>query len=413
MPFIFTLPSFYSLISFTLAFLLYQAKLITYNNDSPTSSIIFIAYIFFSLVATLSELVKLSDKKKKNKILQSYYTSKKILITNSNDFRVYNQINVVIFFHVIGIIGICLYISDYSQKMGGLENFLYSLQNSSYEIRWAAEDASSIGTQLSYFGWIAIASSTKMLIDAKKGYNYILIILFSLQIVGNFLFIDRTRPMWLLITASLCYAYQSNLSKKKFALGIIFIPISCILLFVIVGSWIGKVSENNTYNSSLPAELENAYFYITSGFAYFNEIIQHPEQVDYSLTRTFAPLLKFLAIFGLSNQPPSEVIEFINIPYPTNVGTFLEPFFRDGGMIYVIIGLVVNSFLINQIAIFLLARKTIFALFAWSNLCYASMICFFTPKLFSFPVWLFIILGLFVPASNEVFMKNKNKIVQK
>jgi uncharacterized membrane protein len=86
--------------------------------------------------------------------------------------------------------------------------------------------------------------------------------------------------------------------------------------------------------------------------------------------------------------------EFYGQPYKTNVGTFLEPFYRDFGFFYMILGVIVHSFFLNYIAIFFLKINTPYSLFLVSNICIINFFSFFTPKLNNFPIWMFIGIGL-------------------
>ena len=296
--------------------------------------------------------------------------------------------------HLIGFIGLGKYVVDFSRNFGGINGFFLALVNQSYMIRWATEDTSSVGTQISYFGWIAI-SLTVLEVVRKRISRWWLLIAF-VQFLGNLMYIDRTRPIWILFTALV--SLLPNVEKFSFLKSIKWAVVAtsaAVLLFLGIAEWVGKIADENTYGASvLPPAVQTVYAYATAGFPYFNRMIEADETVSYSPERTIYPALKVFSSIGITEPPPSQINEFYYLPFETNVGTFLEPFYRDGGILCVLLGILIYSFGIDAVGLQFLRGGTGIDFYVWANLCFVTFIGFFTPKIAAFPIWLFCGIGL-------------------
>jgi hypothetical protein len=190
------------------------------------------------------------------------------------------------------------------------------------------------------------------------------------------------------------------------------ITVSLFAVFLIFVSVTGKkVDEGDFGHTIIPPGLQDLYFYLTSGYAFFNKIILLNGGVDYIPVRTFYPLFKVLNSLGITTNPPPQILEFMNIGLyvPTNVGTFLEPYMNDGGYLYTFIGIFINTFLLDALGLYLLNGNTILSKYAWANVVFINFISFFTPKICSVPVWLFIIIGII----SFIVPKKRYKLVWK
>jgi oligosaccharide repeat unit polymerase len=383
---LFFIPSFYGAMTWGIWLLLYMMKLIRVDNCSNAAMGIF---LFVEAMFILSAFVSLP-----------YYTN--IIITKEDGSPADAESStgcrfsikaVILLLHVIGFLGLVQYIIEFSKNLGGITGFFLALVNEAYAIRWEAETSTSIGTQLSYFGWIAIGLTVYQFAK-KKISGYWLIPAFA-QFLGNLMFIDRTRPTWILFTCLLMILpAMEKLNIKRIFRWTISSLVLTITLFWLVAEWTGKTSSEGQYEDSLlPGITQEIYVYGVSGFAYFNKMLESNEQISYKPERFFYPLLKSLARLGLASEPPSQILEFYDVPFSTNVGTFLEPFYRDGGLVFVLCGVIFYSFGFDTIGMLLLKSKKPLAIYAWSNLCFTTFIGFFTPKISSLPIWLFTTIG--------------------
>lgn len=375
---LFFMPSLYGGAMWGAALALYGARLVEWERNSAYTTVIFLIVeaAFISSVVLLSPMYR-------------YWLSAQ-RSTNAIQLRPSSPKGLILLLHGIGFLGLAKYVIDFSDGFGGIEGFIIALFSQSYLIRGAAEDTFSIGTQLSYFGWIAIALTILQVTQKRIPGWWLTIGL--LQFCGNLMFIDRTRPIWILFTSFLMVLL--GLPKLNVPKILRWATLGCVLAvlaFLGIADWIGKIPEEGTYGTStLTPQAENVYYYITAGFPYFNRILEEQRAVSYVPERTLYPAAKMLSSLSLIEPPPTQINDFEYLPFETNVGTFLEPLYRDGGILYVTLGIIIYSFGLDMVGLKLLRSRTLFASYAWANVCFVSFMGFFTPKLSTFPVWLFL-----------------------
>lgn len=300
---------------------------------------------------------------------------------------------VIVALHVLGLVGAWMYISEVGYELGGLGAFFDALASESYIIRQS--EVRSIGTQLSYFGWIAIGLTA--LASSAIRLRVFVGALTVAQFLSNLAFIDRTRPIWILFTAIVITGLLvSSRQSIRFAWKLVLGAVVSLGIFLAIAAWVGKIGEGVEQfgHTELSGPIRILYMYSTTGFPYFNALTEIQSDYSYFPERLLYPILKPLSDIGVIEAPPSQILDFLNVPYPTNVGTLLEPFYSDGGPLYVVFGILLCSFGVDWLAFRLLRIARPVAAFAWANLCFASFIGFFVPKMFSVPVWLFLALGL-------------------
>jgi hypothetical protein len=138
----------------------------------------------------------------------------------------------------------------------------------------------------------------------------------------------------------------------------------------------------------------NFLVYVFGGFGYFSSLLNDVVP-DYELMRTFYPLAKILQAFGVLVDVPSQILEFRDVPFTTNVGTFLEPLLSDGGVGLVIVGAPLLIFLVDVFSFRAIASGTAYGLFMWANLVLIPVFSFFVPKFNSTYFYLFFLVYLF------------------
>ncbi|MBL0225534.1 MAG: oligosaccharide repeat unit polymerase [Geobacteraceae bacterium] len=382
--YLFFIPSFYGALTWGAWLVLYLLKLVGVDDPGSTAMSVF---LFAEAMFILSAYVS-----------YPYYRSiLQARPAESIGERQESPVGIktaILLLHAVGFIGVIKYVIDISRNLGGIAGFLLALVNEAYAIRWENETTISIGTQLTYVGWIAIALTVYQLQRKRISAYWLIPALFQLS--GNLLYIDRTRPFWILFTSILMILPAAKTLHPgrlfRLAAGTTLIA---VMIFWAVAEWTGKTTYEGKFEESvLPGITQEIYVYGVSGFAYFNKMLDGNEQISSVPERFLYPLIKYLAKLGFTKEPPSQVIDFYDVPFSTNVGTFLEPFYRDGGLLFVLCGIIIYSFGIDFAANFFLRQNTPVALFVWANLCFTSLIGFAVPKLSSFPVWLFAILGV-------------------
>lgn len=368
-------PSFYGFCTWAATYLIYVSNILPWESVLPEVHLIFILQIALFFVSTL--------------VFSRYFAVAKPTDHSLRVIRV-PSVWIVLCLHVTGFAGIAKFTLDFSPSLP--DGFVGSLLGDSSQIRALGAEMSSIGTQLSYFGWLAVGISM-----CYRKINWWLLSISILQFFLNFVFIDRTRPIWILFTAFLCLVWtRKDLDGWRVFRYIAILGIGFLLLFVAVALWSGKTGEG-LFDDNVNPLVGSLYLYLTAGFAYFGHMLQVEMPPDYFVPeRIFAPVLTILSGFGISAPPPAQILDFYEMPYPSNVGTALEPFYRDGGFGFLMVGMLIYSFGFNFLGLWFLNARNAVPVYAWATLCFCNFIGFFTPKIGNFPVWFFVFIGVAV-----------------
>lgn len=385
---IFLLPSFYLLVFFNIGFILFEFRLIDYLETSP--------YLYF-IVLQVNLLC-----------LMSMIFHRKILVVRRYAGRAMNfssrekstsSIYMVFILSFASIAGIYIHSVYLFDQLGGIEAYLLVLANSSHEIRILNGDMGfSVGIQIAYLSWVVVSLISYKLHfeNVTKSQSVFLLACFLLVFLGNLTFIDRTRPIWLAwnfffvsILHTVLFGNLKVLARKMIRLGA-----GALGIFVLIGLWIGKIEGEGETISGAPQWLESIYIYITGGYAYLNILLSSGGSfLSDGFTRSFYPILMFLSKLGLASSPPSQILDFKNVGgYETNIGTFVEPFLSDGGLILVAIFIVVHTFVFDFIATRCYSKMNFISIFYVSLLIFCNLIAFFVPKFVSVPFYGFTII---------------------
>ena len=286
---------------------------------------------------------------------------------------------------LVGIGGLYIYVVDFSSQFGGLIGFFEVFFRDPLEIRALATEVTSPGFQISYFSWVSVFYCA---VYASLGDARLRPPLLMLVLVGgggfflNLLFIDRTRPTILFLVCVLSFGVIrfSRIKKPaRFYAGVFLDP---LLIFFSQAMYTGKYdSGGGLFNNFL--------VYVLGGFGYFSSLLADVVP-DYSLVRVFYPISKLMESMGLIDSVPSQILDFREVPFPTNVGTFLEPLLSDGGMWLVIAGVPIIVFAIDIVALRALRERSIMGLFVWANMVLIVLFSFFVPKYNATQIYLFV-----------------------
>lgn len=390
------MPSFYAILTFPAFHILYLLNVFPYEEKNLEAQIICLtATVFFisSFIWNFSNYKKAIENSQKNREDVFKMISKKLKI-------------LLLFFLIIGVIGALKYVIDFSTYFGGSWVFLLLLVEDSGQIRIAQQFTSSIGFQLTYFSWIAgtILFADAILRNVTRWHILSFVVIFLL----NILFIDRTRPITLIFTTLLFvfFIFHNTLDAKKLRNIFIITISSLFVIYVLLGEWIGKVSREDQYGKTIiPPMFQTAFLYGTSSFGYFNRVVENNEVGNLVPERSLYPAYKVLSSFNVTEEPPNQINEFYFIPQDVNIGTFLEPLYRDGGILFCIIGIILHSFIFDLIGLFFIKNSNRFSLYALTVICLCNFLAFFSPKFNNLPIWIFLILG-FISLMNFNFKKN-------
>lgn len=380
--FIALIPSVYGLILFAATFALFELRLIESEPLRPESTFL---CLFAMTVFLLSAVLHSAAFRSEANALVA-----RMAVPGLHDPVLVDR-TALSLLHIIGFLGLALYIRELIAVFGSPLALAASLLNTSHEVRWATESIHTVGVQLTYVGWIAIALTACAV--ARGSVRPFWILLAVLQFAGNLVFIDRTRPTWILVTCGLlmmaCRFHRvstAQLVRVSLVTGL-----ALIFVFVLVGFWVGKISTEDPRlfgATELSPVAQSIYYYLTSSFAYLNRIVDTEQVFNWIPERSLYPLFQTLSALGLTDPPPSQVNDVYYVPFPTNTGTILEPLYRDGGALYATLGLAAIVFTIDSFSLMLLRNGSFMALLAWAHLCFSNLLAFFTPKFNNTPLWM-------------------------
>jgi hypothetical protein len=365
-------PSFYCLATFLPAWLGYLSGYIPWDPSSWLVQGTFGAFVITLVAATAMQT--------------SYYFRNPVRLP---EFAI--PLPVVIGLCAIGFAGCALYLRDMALKLGGAGTLLVLYGDDPLTIREAQQEFSSIGTQLSYFGWTGAALASIRLGQRRGGTLEIALIV--LQLVMNAVFVDRTRPIWIAFTCLMAFLITRRSLSIRGLLGAFFAVAAVgTAFFVLFSLFTGKVVEER--NSPIASAAFTFLYYATNAFPYLAHLIDEGMGHTYVPSSVLSPLFQVLSGLGVVETPPPRILPFYNVPFTTNVGTGLEPFYSDGGFVYLAVGAIVYSFGLNALGAWLLARGGALGVIGWAHTCFTAFICFFTPKINNPPYWMMVALGV-------------------
>lgn len=398
---LFFLPSFYLFATFSVAYFFYVIDVINWEKPPVELHIWSIITILFSLISLLNHHLLFRNEINSAGFKQSIQSNSLI------NGKAYILLFAISF---LGILGIVKYVLDYAKFAGAFGILMSVFIEDTGQLRTMADNVESLGTQVSYFSWIASFIIVYHIANNRLS-KWWFLGLFIILIL-NALFLDRTRPVWIIFTCSLSYfmATYYKYSRRTIILVITSIALFFISIFIAIGFLLGKGADDEYFlNYGLPRWTQSVFSYLTSSFAYLGRLISYELPVAYEPVRIAYPIEKILAKFSLVNQPPSQILEFFTVPILTNVGTFLEPFFQDGGRIFMALAIIIHTFLFDLVALRLMKNINVFGVICVATLCFINFIAFFVPRINSTATW-FIFLLSYLLFLLDAYNKKKSAI---
>lgn len=292
---------------------------------------------------------------------------------------------------LIGFFGLFLYIKDFAGFLGGFLVFFLTFFNDPLSIRALAAEETSLGFQLSYFSWLSIFYCLYYLLTNKisnrAGVIVVAILLFF-EFFLNLMFVDRTRPVILFLICSLTLLFLKSSTIKSPLRMFFYVFIGPLVIFFTQAIFTEKYSKEDGL-------IDNFLVYVFGGFGYFSVVLDSVVP-DYNFTRTFYPLAKMGNILGLSMTIPPQILDFKDVPFSTNVGTFLEPLLSDGGILFLLIATPFIIFMLDIMAFRAVVSRTIVGLLIWANTILVVVFSFFVPKYNSSYFYFFLFVYLLV-----------------
>jgi hypothetical protein len=381
------MPSFYGALSWGFWISIYFARTIDWYPDDPISILLFCG-VELAFIASIIAFMR-----PYREWLESHLRVQAIQeAARAAQRRSYKSLIVVL--HAVGFYGTYQYARDFGARIGGLSGFWDQTMNEAWRTRMEADYTQSAGTQLGYMGWIAVGITVYEVVRGRLSRWWLVPAI--AQFAGNLLWVGRMRPFTILFVSGLmaAVALQAPQIMKAVKWGIV-IVFSMFVLFWAVAIWVGKLGPWTGFNlPDFQNALQSVGVYGTGGFAYFNQMVIHGVHREFLPENTLYPFFKVLSTLKLTAPPPLQIKPFLAMPLATNVSTFMDPFFRDGGFPLVFIGILIQSFGLDALGLHLLRRRNPLSYFGWTALCFTSFMTFFTFKICEVPTWLFVGIGL-------------------
>lgn len=315
-------------------FTLSNLKLVNYYDVSISAGIIIIAVYYLFFCGTLiASKIKVIDGNNKNN-----YSDVR------SEFRRKNLIKGIFLSIIISNTALVLWLILLARKIG----IGALLSSSMYLNRIIMSDISTIFSYLMYIP--SISGSLLIGILIAKGEKFKLIYLATfLPTIANALF---TGQRILTIVSILLFIMPLFLIKiktgKKYLskqqnMMILFLMISLVVFFVLIGDKRGSYSDIEIESKFLNPIFIKTYMYLTGSFVAFSEQLQIWNQELMYGVNSFLPVFKILNALGVTSYDVAtfDLIEsgrlFTSIPMSFNVYTFLWDVISDWGYVGVII----------------------------------------------------------------------------
>ena len=141
------------------------------------------------------------------------------------------------------------------------------------------------------------------------------------------------------VIALVAWLLRESHSRQLGTRQVVVIGVSAVLLlgaFLTINALLRKGVADAAIGYGFPRALRSLvdpYLYASAPVAAFNELVRdHTLSGDMSGPLTFWPVHRALFGFGLEGTPASFVAPDVDVPFPVNVYTFLEPYWREYGV---------------------------------------------------------------------------------
>ncbi len=366
---IFCVPSFWGVMTWSVTSVLYLFGPLDWQRPTLIGYLLLLCMGFAFLISIL--------------LLAPYY--KKIVYSENRNFPDL-KISTIVFLHVLGYGGAILFVFDVQASSQLDASFMQALLDDPLSIRKASLFGIERGIYIGYFGWLAcLLSGVKI---AKGGrWTLLLLLLVILQVFFELVFLNKTRPLAVIVLAVFGYllAVGEKISVQKAFLYLLGVALAFSIFFVAWSAQTGKVWSQGT---SLPPAVETLFLYLTAGYPYVIHVVETEDGGGYLPVRVFRSFFTLMSILFGTQLPPSAVLPFYELPYPTNVGTALEPFYRDAGAVGLAGGFFFLSFIVDYLALLALRYGRVAGFCLATILCLASASAFFVSKINTGPVLL-------------------------
>lgn len=241
------------------------------------------------------------------------------------------------------------------------------------------EDNLGYGVYGNIFIMIYVATAIRFYLYLESRSNLMLLVLGFLLVLA-FLYLSTGRTSVLLFFALIVIP---GVLQGKFRVRMILVFVLILAgLFMTIATLTAKgVSLESDLQENLASTLESLRSYIAAPILAFNVLYRHIEIFEYGVN-SFRAFISLLNHIGFSDLEPVKLIkDFVDVPWPTNVYTVYEVYYRDFSLVGVFIP---SLFLIVHFWLYI--RAKIFQgkwLFIYAASVYPLIMQFFQDQYFS------------------------------
>ncbi len=217
----------------------------------------------------------------------------------------------------------------------------------------------------------------------------------------TFVTTDRTRFFYMVIWSFYIGVFifrRLNLTPRFIlALGATFLAL--FGFFVLVAKMYKKEAfEDNMEYVDIPkaySAVVDPYIYLTGSYPVLQAFLDDHTTPTYGKA-SLGPVVKVIELFYPELERIDIVGKFYRVPIELNACTWLEPFYKDFGMIGVAVGPFVIGLICMWSYMVMRARKTVFTVYFTSLLCFCTTISAFVNHFTQLATWYFILVGYLV-----------------
>lgn len=235
----------------------------------------------------------------------------------------------------------------------------------------------------------------------KRPAKWVLLILIW-ALATTFVTTDRTRFFYMVIWAFyvVVFAFRRFTLTPKIIGGITATVIALFGFFLLVA----KLYEKEAYADNAEfirvseelSPLVDPYIYLTGSFPVFQAFME--DTTERHMGRyTFGPVVKLLeTVLGDEIQRADLVGKFYRVPIELNACTYLEPFYKDFGIVGIILGPFAIGLLCGCAYVAMRQRKTLFSIYFCALLSFCVTIAIFVNHFTQIATWFFVMIGYVV-----------------
>lgn len=168
----------------------------------------------------------------------------------------------------------------------------------------------------------------------------------------------RTNVFQALIWASVCwFAWKASRFDFRRILGLVGFALLAVIIFSLVGNAVGKTYENSRLSDSLgpqapvPKTLALPILYVSGPIPALEMVLRSPS--EYAMGANSATqVAELVAFVQPSIARPQRIQDFVSIPYPFNVSTFISPLYRDFGWLGIPAGSILLGMILGMATVF-------------------------------------------------------------